>query len=156
MEIFSGTQGQLTPQLVVWSGRIWNSSELSCMLLLPASMKRMDEKPRKSGNTVFSHYNPIGAICCNGNQSSDPIWLKTWCSLSPTQMMLLIQFHCDWPAGCRNIHVWKCGQRGLTSTDGHRLDWYTISSPWAFGSGELTRGPMVLYNAHLIFGPSTK
>ena len=21
----------------------------------------------------FSHYNPIGAICCHGNQSSDPI-----------------------------------------------------------------------------------
>ena len=31
----------------------------------------------KSGNTVFFHYNPMGAICCHGNQSSDPIWPKT-------------------------------------------------------------------------------
>ena len=25
----------------------------------------------------FPHYNPTGAICCHGNQSSDPIWPKT-------------------------------------------------------------------------------
>ena len=27
--------------------------------------------------TRFSHYNPMGAIGCNGNQSSDSIWPKT-------------------------------------------------------------------------------
>ena len=27
--------------------------------------------------TTFSHYNSMGAICCYGNQSSDPICLKT-------------------------------------------------------------------------------
>ena len=25
----------------------------------------------------FPHYNPMGAICCHGHQSSDPIWPKT-------------------------------------------------------------------------------
>ena len=37
---FSDVQGQLTPQSVVQSGRNSNSSELSCMSSLPASIKR--------------------------------------------------------------------------------------------------------------------
>ena len=41
---------------------------------------------------ISSHYNPLGAICSNGNQSSDPIWPKTFCSLSSTPMMLQIKF----------------------------------------------------------------
>ena len=36
----------------------------------------------------FPHYNPMGAICCHGNQNSDPIWPKTYCSLFPIPMML--------------------------------------------------------------------
>ena len=31
----------------------------------------------------FPHYNPMGALCCHGNQSSDTIWPKTLCSQSP-------------------------------------------------------------------------
>ena len=27
--------------------------------------------------TTFPHYNPMGAIRCHGQQSSDPIWPKT-------------------------------------------------------------------------------
>ena len=27
--------------------------------------------------TTFPHYNSMGAICCHGNQSPDPTWLKT-------------------------------------------------------------------------------
>ena len=55
MGIFSDAQGQLTLQSVVQSGRNWNSSELSCMSSLPASIKGSDEKqPRKSEDTVFS------------------------------------------------------------------------------------------------------
>ena len=53
--IFSDFQGQLTPQSVVQSSRNSNSSELSCMSSLPASMKRIRQKkqPRKSGDTIF-------------------------------------------------------------------------------------------------------
>ena len=53
----------------------------------------------------FPHYNPMGAICCHGNQSSDPIRPKTLCSQSPTQMMLQMKFDYDRPPGLRDIHV---------------------------------------------------
>ena len=41
MEIFSDFQGQLIPQSVVQSSRNSNSSELSCMSSLSASMKNI-------------------------------------------------------------------------------------------------------------------
>ena len=34
----------------------------------------------------------MGAIRCHGNQSSNPIWPKTYCSFSPTPIMLQIKF----------------------------------------------------------------
>ena len=109
MGIFSDVQGQLTPQSVVRAGRNSNSSELSCMSSLPASMKRIGWKTgEKKWRHRFLHYNPMGAFCCHGNQSSDPIWPKTKCSLSPNPMMLLIKFGCNQPVGFRDIHVWKC------------------------------------------------
>ena len=36
-----------------------------------------EEDPIKIEGAEFPHYNPMGAICCHGNQSSDPIWPKT-------------------------------------------------------------------------------
>ena len=53
----------------------------------------------------FPHYNPMRAIDCHGNQSSDPIRPKTLCSQSPTPMMLQMKFDNDQPAGLRDIHV---------------------------------------------------
>ena len=44
MGIFPDTQGQLTPQSLVRSGRISNSSEMLWMFLLPASMKKIRSK----------------------------------------------------------------------------------------------------------------
>ena len=35
---------------------------------------KMKELERSQG---FPYYNPMGAICCHGNQSSNPIWPKT-------------------------------------------------------------------------------
>ena len=42
--IFSNPQGQITPQPVVGSGRISNSSELLCKLLFLASMEKSQLK----------------------------------------------------------------------------------------------------------------
>ena len=41
MGIFPDSQGQLTPQSLIRSGRISNSSEMLCMFSLPASMKKI-------------------------------------------------------------------------------------------------------------------
>ena len=78
MGIFPDAQGQLTPQSLVRSGRISNSSEMSWMFLLPASIKKIRSKMKALEWTQhFPHYNPMGAICCHGNQSSNPTWSKT-------------------------------------------------------------------------------
>ena len=75
---FPDTQGQLTPQSLVRSGRISNLSEMLWMFSLPASMKKIRSKMKAvEWSQHFSHYNPMGAIGCHGHQSSDPIWSKT-------------------------------------------------------------------------------
>ena len=101
MGIFQIAQGQLTPQSLVRSGRISNLSEILWMFSLPASMKQIRSKMKALEWTQhFPHYNPMGAICCHGNQSSNPTWSKTYCNQSPTPMMLQIKFDYDWPTGC--------------------------------------------------------
>ena len=78
MRIFPDAQGPLTPQSLVRSGRILNSSEMLCMSSLPASMKKIRSKMNAlECSQHFPHYNPMGVIRCHGHQSSDPIWPKT-------------------------------------------------------------------------------
>ena len=78
MGIFPDAQGQLTPQSLVLSSRISNSSEMLWMFSLPASMKKIRSKMKAlECSQHFLHYNPMGAIRCHGHQSSDPIWPKT-------------------------------------------------------------------------------
>ena len=61
MGIFSDFQMQLTPQSVVQISRNSNSSELSCMSSLPASMKRIRSRTaEKKWRHHFSHYKPMG------------------------------------------------------------------------------------------------
>ena len=68
MGIFPDPQGQLTPQSLVRSGRISNSSEMLWMFSLPASMKKIRSKMKAlEWSQHFPHYNPMGAICCHGN-----------------------------------------------------------------------------------------
>ena len=75
MGIFQDAQGQLTPQSLVRSGRIMNSSEILWMF---SSMKKIRSKMKALEWTQhFPHYNPMGTICCHGNQSSNPTWSKT-------------------------------------------------------------------------------
>ena len=111
------------------------------MSSLPASIKRIGSKTtEKRWRHRFPHYKSMGAFCCHGNQSFEPICPKTLCSLSPPLVMLHINFDQDWPTGFRDIQVWKCGrQRTTTDDDGRTTDhWYTIQlTLWAFGSGEL-------------------
>ena len=67
-------QGQLTPQSLVRSGRISNSSEMLWMFSLPASIKTILSKMKAlECSQHFPHYIPMGAIGCHGHQSSDPI-----------------------------------------------------------------------------------
>ena len=78
MGTFPDAQGQLTPQSLVRSGRISNSSEMLCMFSLPASMKKIQSKLKAlECSQHFPHYNPMGAIRCHGHQSSNPIWPET-------------------------------------------------------------------------------
>ena len=88
---FLDAQGQLTPQSVVRSGRNSNSSEILCMCSLPASIKRIESKTtEKRWRHHFPHYKSMGAFCCHGNQSFEPICPKTLCSLPPTPLTLHI------------------------------------------------------------------
>ena len=54
MGIFPDAQGQLTPQSLVRSGRISNSSEMLWMFLLPASMKKIQSKTRTVRGSDYS------------------------------------------------------------------------------------------------------
>ena len=79
------------------------------MSSLPASIKRIRQKTtEKRWRHHFPHYKSMGAFCCHGNHSFDPICPKTFCSLSPTPVMLNIKFDQDWPTGFRDIQVQKC------------------------------------------------
>ena len=57
----SDAQGQITLVLVVVSGRNLNSSKLSCMFLLPASMRMIKSKMKElECSQDFSHYKSMG------------------------------------------------------------------------------------------------
>ena len=104
MGIFPDAQGQLTPQSLVLSGQISNLSEMLWMFSLPASMNKIRSKMKVlECSQYFPHYKPMGAIQCHRHQSSDPIWPKTYCSLSPTPMMVPIKFRYDWLTGCGEV-----------------------------------------------------
>ena len=58
---FSNEQGQITLELVVVSGRNLNSSELSGMSSLPASMRMLNSKMKElECSQDFSHYKSMG------------------------------------------------------------------------------------------------
>ena len=57
MRIFPDAQGQLTPQSLVRSGRISNSSEMLCMFSLAVSMKKIRSKIE--GARVFTTFPPL-------------------------------------------------------------------------------------------------
>ena len=104
MGIFPDAQGQLTPQSEVEPGLNSNSCEMLWLSLLPARMKKIQSKMKLlEWPQHFPHYNSMGAICCYGNQSSDPICLKTYGRQSPTPMLLHVKSDCNRPASLRDI-----------------------------------------------------
>ena len=93
---------------MVRSGQNSNLSKILCMSSLPASIKRIRSKAtEKRWRHHFPHYKSLGAFCCHGHQSFDPICLKTLCILSPPPVMLHIKFDQYWPTGLRDIQVRK-------------------------------------------------
>ena len=78
MGIFSNAQGQLTHKSFVEYCPISNLSKILWLSSLPARLKKNQSKTNElEWPQGFPYYNPMGAICCHGNQSSDPIWPKT-------------------------------------------------------------------------------
>ena len=74
MGIFPDAQGQLTHKSLVQSCRISNPFEILWLFSLPERIKKNQSKIKElEWSQDFPHYNPMGAICCHGNQSSDPI-----------------------------------------------------------------------------------
>ena len=91
---------------IVQSGQKSNSSEILCMSSLLASIKRIGSKTtEKRWRHRFPHYKSMGAFCCHGNQSFNPICPKTLGNLSPTLIMLHIKIDQHWPTGLRDIQV---------------------------------------------------
>ena len=90
-------------------GLIWPNFELIRDVINVLVTCKYEEDPIQNEGarvvTTFPHYNPMGAIRCHGHQSSDPIWPKTCCSLSPTPMMVQLKFRYNWPTGCGDIRV---------------------------------------------------
>ena len=72
-----------------WSDLVqFDSSELSCISSLPASMKRIGWKTvEKKGQHSLYHYNPI---CCHGNQLSDLAEFRTHPSSHVCHLYLLV------------------------------------------------------------------
>ena len=112
----------------VVSGPIWPKFELFrdfMHVLFTCKYKEIGSKStEKRWRHRFPHYKSMGAFCCHGNQSFDPICPKTICSLSPVPVVLHIKFDQDWPTSFRDIQVCTCGRR--QTTDGRTADhWYT-------------------------------
>ena len=78
MGIFPDTQGQLTNKSLVQSCRILNQFEVLMVVLVTYKNKEDQSKMKElEWSQDFPHYNPMGAICCHGNQSSHTILPKT-------------------------------------------------------------------------------
>ena len=74
MGIFPNAQRQLTHKSFLGYCLIWNPIKILWLSSLPARIKKNQSKMKElEWSKGFPNYNPMGAICCHGNQSSDPI-----------------------------------------------------------------------------------
>ena len=136
MEIFPGAQGQLTHKSLSDPAEFQTCSRFySC----PCYLQEKTWTNQKWRSQSGQNYNPMGASCCHGNQSFDPIWLKKRNAVNPpSPIMPQMKFDYDRPTSLRDIHVWKC-ECTHGGRHGWRLETHPISSFGAFGSGELKK-----------------
>ena len=88
MGIFPDAQGQLTPQSLVRSGRISNSSEILWMSKLPASMKKIRSKMKALEWTQhFPNYNSMVAMETSG---------RIWPNLELIQALIHVLIICKY------------------------------------------------------------
>ena len=102
---FTDAQGQLTLQSLVESCRILNPFEILWLSLLPVRMKKIQFKLKGlECSQDFPHYNPMGAICCHGNQFSSNL-AQSLMQPFPHPNDALDEVDFDQPAGLRDINV---------------------------------------------------
>ena len=78
MFFFPNAQVQITHKSFVRYCQISNPSKILWLSWLHAKLKRYQSKMKELERSQgFPLYNPMGAICCHGNQSSNLIWPKT-------------------------------------------------------------------------------
>ena len=76
-KVSGNAQGQISLQWKVRSNPNLNSSEILCLSLWPASLTKIWLKvSEKMQRHRFYHYMSMGAFCCHGNHSFDPICCK--------------------------------------------------------------------------------
>ena len=135
MGIFPNPQGQLTHKSFVGYCQISNPSRTLWLSSSTARIKKNQSKMKElEWSQDFPHYSPMGAICCHGNQSSDPILPKPYYIQSPTPMMLQMTFTIGQLVS--EIFMFESVN---TRTDGCQLESHLISLQRAFRSGELKK-----------------
>ena len=86
MGIFQDAQGQLTLQSLVESGPNSNLSVILRLSSLPVSVKKIQSKMKALAcSQHFTHYIPMGAIHCHGNQVPIRSGPKLITAFLPTQ-----------------------------------------------------------------------
>ena len=103
MGILSDAQGQLTPQSLLWPDFELVREAMDVLVTCkyeedPIKMKALECSQH------FPHYNPLGAIGCHGNQSSDPTCPRPYAAF-PHPNNASNKFGWKRLSGCRDNHV---------------------------------------------------
>ena len=92
---FSDTQGQLTLGLVVVSGRILNSSKLSCISSLSAKMKMIQSKMNElEWSQHFSNYKSIGNFSRRSRAANSAVLSPIWPNFELIPDVIDVLFTC--------------------------------------------------------------
>ena len=93
------------------NGPIWPKFELVRDFMhdiVISKRVRIKKQPRNIGDIIFPIVSQWGlSVAMETSVLTQPA-LKTFCSLSPTPVMLHIKFDKDWPTGLSDIQIQKC------------------------------------------------